>query len=79
VGGGGECVMDDNLQKLLDEGFTKEQAEKILVAAMEITLIHLEKELLNRGLTEDYIAQSIRTMRIEELVKIAVYFSEDGV
>ena len=68
--------MGDNLQKLLDEGFTKEQAEKILVATMEITLIHLEKELLNRGLTEDYIAQSIRTMRIEELGKIAVYFYE---
>ena len=68
--------MDDNLQKLLDEGFTKEQAEKILVATMEITLIHLEKELLNRGLTEDYIAQSIRTMRIEELGKIADCFYE---
>ena len=71
--------MDDNLQKLLDKGFTKEQAEKILVATMEITLIHLEKELLNRGLTEDYIAQSIRTMRIEGLGKIAAYFYEDGV
>lgn len=68
--------MDDNLQKLLDEGFTKEQSEKILVATMEITLIHLEKELLNRGLTEDYIAQSIRTMRIEELGKIADCFYE---
>jgi hypothetical protein len=68
--------MDDNLQKLLDEGFTKEQAEKILVAAMEITLIHLEKELLNRGLTEDYIAQSIRIIRIEELGKIVDYFYE---
>ena len=68
--------MDDNLQKLLDKGFTKEQSEKILVATMEITLIHLEKELLNRGLTEDYIAQSIRTMRIEELGKIADCFYE---
>ena len=68
--------MDDNLQKLLDEGFTKEQAEKILLATIEITLIHLEKELLNRGLTEDYIAQSIRTMRIEELGKIADCFYE---
>ena len=68
--------MDDNLQKLLDEGFTKEQSEKILVATMEITLIHLGKELLNRGLTEDYIAQSIRTMRIEELGKIADCFYE---
>ena len=71
--------MDDNLQKLLDEGFTKEQAEKILLATIEITLIHLEKELLNRGLTKDYIAQCIRTMRIEELGKIVDYFSEDGV
>ena len=68
--------MDADLQKLLDEGFTKEQSEKILVATMEITLIHLEKELLNRGLTEDYIAQSIRTMRIEELGKIADCFYE---
>ena len=71
--------MDDNLQKLLDEGFTKEQAEKILLATIEITLIHLEKELLNRGLTKDYIAQSIRIIRIEELGKIVDYFSEDGV
>ena len=71
--------MDDNLQKLLDEGFTKEQAEKILLATIEITLIHLEKELLNRGLTKDYIAQCIRTVRIEELGKIVDYFSEDGV
>ena len=74
--------MDDTqerLSSLIESGFSKEQAEKILVATMEITLIHLEKELLNRGLTEDYIAQSIRTMRIEELGKIAAYFSEDGV
>ena len=70
--------MDDNLQKLLDKGFTKEQAEKILLATIEITLIHLEKELLNRGLTKDYIAQCIRTMRIEELGKIAAYFYEEN-
>ena len=66
------------MENQLDEGFTKEQAEKILLATIEITLIHLEKELLNRGLTEDYIAQSIRAMRIEELGKIAAYFYEEN-
>lgn len=65
-------------EELLATGLSKEQAEKVLMASMEITFIHLEKDLLNRGLTKDYIAQSIRIIRIEELGKIVAYFSEDG-
>ena len=58
--------MDDNLQKLIDEGFSKEQAEKILVATMEITFIHVEKDLLAQGMNKQYVEQAVREARSRE-------------
>ena len=62
--------MDDNLQKLLDEGFTKEQAEKILVATMEITFIHVEKDLLAQGMNKQYVEQAVREARSREYERL---------
>lgn len=62
--------MDDNLQKLLDEGFTKEQAEKILVATMEITFIHVEKDLLAQGMNKQYVEQAVRKARSREYERL---------
>ena len=58
--------MDADLQKLLDEGFTKEQSEKILVATMEITFVHVEKDMIAQGMKKEYVEQALREARSRE-------------
>ena len=62
--------MDANLQNLLDEGFTKEQAEKILVATMEITFVHVEKDMIAQGMKKEYVEQALREARSIEYGKL---------
>ncbi len=62
--------MDDNLQKLIDEGFSKEQAENILVATMEITFVHVEKDMIAQGMKKEYVEQQIRQLRHDEYGKL---------
>ena len=58
------------MQNLLDEGFTKEQAEKILVATMEITFVHVEKDMIAQGMKKEYVEQALREARSIEYGKL---------
>ena len=71
--------MDDNLQKLLDKGFTKEQSEKILVATMEITFVHVEKDMIAQGMEKEYVEQSIRQLRHDEYGKLVECLGKENV
>ena len=71
--------MDDNLQKLLDEGFTKEQSEKILVATMEITFVHVEKDMIAQGMKKEYVEQALREARSIEYGKLVECLGKENV
>ena len=45
--------IQDRLSILIESGFSKEQAEKILVATMEITFVNIEKDMLAQGMKKN--------------------------
>ena len=65
--------MDDTqerLSSLIESGFSKEQAEKILVATMEITFVNIEKDMLAQGMKKKYVEQALREARSIEYGKL---------
>ena len=74
--------MDDTqerLSSLIESGFSKEQAEKILVATMEITFVHVEKDMIAQGMKKEYVEQALREARSIEYGKLVECLGKENV